>query len=91
MAGFVRCASRITLINGNALISLLSKQTLTKQQAAFISSKVWRDLNGITRPPPYDYKNKDYQLRHSWFDQTLSRIDENSKVNTILKKTFCLV
>lgn len=82
MAGFVRCAARITLVNGNAVAKLLSKQTAASgPQVACISSKAWRDLNGIKRPPPYDYKNKLYENRHTYFDPTMSRIDENSKVN----------
>lgn len=79
MAGFVRCTARITLVNGAKLSKLL-----TKQQTANISSKVWRDLNGVTRPAPYDYKRKDFTLVHSWFDRTTERLDENSKVTTYI-------
>lgn len=50
------------------------------QQTANISSKAWRELNGIHRPPPYDYKNKNYTLSSSWFDKTTKRLDDNSKV-----------
>lgn len=80
MAGFVRCATRITLLNGSALSKLVHKNAPCMQQVANISSKAWRDLNGIQRPPPYDYKNKTYALWHSWFDGTAKRMDENSKV-----------
>lgn len=84
MAGFIRCAARVSLINGNAYVQLLSKQPISIQQAACISSKAWRDLNGVKRPPPYDYKNKPYHARHALFDKTLSRIDENSKVKKLI-------
>lgn len=65
----------------NALI-LSSNHLPTLLHAANISSKALRDLNGIKRPPPYDYKNKGYNLFQSWFDRTTSRIDENSKVKS---------
>lgn len=61
---------------------LTANQLPTLNQTANISSKALRDLNGIKRPPPYDYKRKGYNLVQSWFDRTTSRIDENSKVNT---------
>lgn len=53
----------------------------TLNHAANISSKALRDLNGVKRPPPYDYKNKGYNLFQSWFDRTTPRIDENSKAS----------
>lgn len=81
MAGVVRCAARLTIINSNVLLKQTSKSLPCIMQTANISSKAWRDLNNIKRPPPYDYKNKDYTLTKSWFDKTSHRIDENSKVN----------
>lgn len=80
MTAVVRCAGRLTLISGNALSKLVSKQLPCSFQAASISSKAWRELNGIKRPPPFDYRNKDYTLITSWFDKTTHRLDENSKV-----------
>lgn len=80
MAGLVRSVKYITLINRNALSNLINKNSTCTQQVANISSKAWRELNGIQRPPPYDYKNNSYSLRHSWFDKTTKRLDENSKV-----------
>lgn len=82
MAGFVRCATRFTLVNRSALLKLVHKNAPCIQQAANISSKAWRDLNGVQRPPPYDYRNKTYTLWRSWFDKTSKRMDENSKVIT---------
>lgn len=81
MAGFLRCATRILLVNGSTLMKLLGKQSkVLQQQSACISSKVWRDMNGIKRPAPYDYINKDFTLLHSWFDtRTIDRMDDNSK------------
>lgn len=81
MAGLVRCAARFTLVNKESLLKLTYKETLSTQQNANISSKAWRELNGIQRPPPYDYKNKTYNLAHSWFDKTTKRFDDNTKVN----------
>lgn len=75
MAGFVR-AARITLVNASALSKLMNAQ-----QAANISSKAWRDMTGVKRPAPYDYKHKGYNLVHSWFDKTSKRMDENSVVS----------
>lgn len=75
MAGFVR-AARITLVNASRLSTLINKQ-----QTANISSKTWRDMNGVKRAEPYDYKNKSYNLIHSWFDKTSKRMDENSVVS----------
>lgn len=80
MAGLVRCASRITLVNGCVSSQLLNKQLTFSIQTANISSKAWRELNGVKRPPPYDYKNKGYTVFHSWFDRTSKRFDENTKV-----------
>lgn len=81
MAGFLRCATRISIVNGSTLMNLLGKQSnVLQQQSACISSKVWRDMNGIKRPPPYDYINKTFTLARSWFDiPTMDRMDENSK------------
>lgn len=81
MAGFVRCATRISLVNGSTLMKILGKQSkVLQQQSVCISSKVWREMNGIRRPPPYDYINKDFNLVRSWFDiQTRDRMDDNSK------------
>lgn len=80
MAGIVRCANRITLINRGVLSMLTNTQTPLLQQSANISSKAWRELNGIQRPPPYDYKNKSYNVINSWFDKTTKRFDDNTKV-----------
>lgn len=80
MAGLVRCASRITLMNGYVSSQLLNKQLTVPTQAANISSKAWRELNNVKRPQPYDYKNKRYTVFHSWFDRTSKRFDENTKV-----------
>lgn len=80
MAGFLKCVPRITLVNGNILSQLVKKQLTLSVQAANISSKAWRDLNGVKRPPPYDYRNKRYTVFHSWLDKTSKRFDENSKV-----------
>lgn len=80
MAGLVKCASRLSLVNGNVLTKLLNKQLTLSVHAVNISSKTCRELNGVKRPPPYDYKNKRYTVFHSWFDRTSKRFDENSKV-----------
>lgn len=79
MSGLVR-AARITLINGSALSKLVN-QSSVKPLAANISSKAWREMNGVKRLPPYDYKNKPYNLVRSWFEKTSKRIDENSVVS----------
>lgn len=78
MAGLVR--TRITVASGRSLSKLFTKHLPCMQQSANISSKAWREINGIKRPPPYDYKNKGYNLVHSWFDRTSKRLDDNSKV-----------
>ncbi|XP_055305500.1 NADH dehydrogenase [ubiquinone] 1 alpha subcomplex subunit 10, mitochondrial isoform X2 [Sitodiplosis mosellana] len=80
MAGFVRSTARIALSNRSTFSKLLNKQIPCTQQVAKISSKAWRELNGVQRPPPYDYQNSSYQLRHSWFDKTTKRFDDNSKI-----------
>lgn len=79
MSGLVR-AARITLTNGNVL-SKLVKQSSVQPLAANISSKAWREMNGVKRPQPFDYKRKTYNLWHSWYDKTTKRIDENSVVS----------
>lgn len=35
---------------------------------------------GLTKPPPFDYVNKDYTVFHSLYDRTTHRFDQNSKV-----------
>jgi len=60
--------------------SLLSKHLPCIQQAAGIQSKALRDLQGIKRPPPYDYRHKPYNVWRSFFDKTTHRIDDNSKI-----------
>lgn len=82
MAGFVRCTARIALFNRSVFSKLLSKRLPCTQQVANISSKAWRELNGVQRPPPYDYRNTGYSLVQSWFDKTTKRFDDNSKVMT---------
>lgn len=77
----------------SGLVTLATRQTLLSkavahrlpclQQAAGIQSKVFRDINGIKRPPPFDYVNKKYKFRHSLLDDTIHRFDENSKVNAV--------
>lgn len=80
MFGLVRCASRFALGNRIAFSKLLNNQLPCTQQMVHISSKVRRELIGVQRPPPYDYKNKDYTLFHSWFDKTTKRFDGNTKI-----------
>lgn len=80
MASIARCAARIALSNRSACSKLLNKQLPCTQQVARISSKAWREMNRVQRPPPYDYKNKTYNLFSSWFDKTTKRFDDNSKV-----------
>lgn len=80
MAGLVRCATRVTSVNRGVISMLINKQAPFTQQNANISSKAWRELSGIQRPPPYDYKNKTYTLTSSWFDKTTKRFDDNTKV-----------
>lgn len=80
MAGLMKCAARITLVNGNVLSKLLNKQLACSLHAANISSKASRELNGVKRLPPYDYKNRRYTVFNSWFDRTSRRFDENTKV-----------
>lgn len=80
MAGLVRYASRLTLMNGYVSSQLLNKQLTFSIQAANISSKAWRELNNVKRPAPYDYRNKGYTVFHSWFDRTSKRFDDNTKV-----------
>lgn len=80
MASLVRYAARVTLVNKGVLSQLVNKNVPYIQQTANISSKAWRELNNIQRPPPYDYKNKPYNVTHSWFDKTTKRFDDNTKV-----------
>lgn len=47
-----------------------------------IQSKAIRDLDGIKRPPPFDYKRKDYNYLNAWYDKTTARFDDNTKVGT---------
>lgn len=90
MAGFVRCTARVALFNRSVFSKLLNKQLPCTQQAANISSKAWRELNGVQRPPPYDYKNQSYTLINSWYDKTTKRFDDNSKVGQKSLKPFIL-
>lgn len=78
MASLMR--GRISLVNGRTLSKLLNKHSACTKQLASISSKAFREMNGIKRPPPYDYQNKGYNLINSWFDKTSKRLDDNSKV-----------
>ncbi|XP_031626232.1 NADH dehydrogenase [ubiquinone] 1 alpha subcomplex subunit 10, mitochondrial [Contarinia nasturtii] len=81
MAGLVRYATRFAAVGNRVARShLLNKQLPSIQQAAGIQSKAWRELNGIQRPPPFDYKNKTYSLITSWFDRTTHRFDDNTKL-----------
>ena len=80
MAGLARYAARITLANRCVASQLLNKQLKFSVQAANISSKAWRELNGVKRPPPYDYRNRGFNVFHSWFDRTSKRFDDNTKV-----------
>lgn len=79
MAGLAR-ASRLAFSNGNALTNAM-KKTLMQPQTAGIATKEIRDLDGIKRPAPFDYKNKNFNLFRSIFDKTHKRIDENSVVS----------
>ena len=70
------------LASGKSLIlNVVAKQLPATQQSCKISSKGIRDLNGVKRPPPYDYKGKGYSLWNQVFDTTLHRMDENSTVS----------
>lgn len=62
---------------GTAFLAAASTQL---QSSHGIQTKLYRDIEGVVRPPPFDYKNKDYTFLRSLFDFTKSRIDENSKV-----------
>lgn len=71
----------VRLVPSQMLLSkAAAKQLPSLQQAACISSKAYRDLNGIKRPPPYNYIEKSYGYWHSLIDRTTQRLDENSKV-----------
>lgn len=71
----------VRLVQSQGLLSkAVAYQLPCLQQAANISSKAYRDLNGIKRPPPYDYKNKPYNYFRSLIDRTTHRFDDNSKV-----------
>lgn len=78
MAGLLR--TRIALLCGQNILKQYQKYLPCIQQTVNISSKAFRELNGIKRPPPYDYRNKGYGLISSWFDKTSKRLDDNSKV-----------
>lgn len=81
MAGLVRNATRLAAVgNRVARSTFLKKQLPCIQQVAGIQSKAFRELNGIQRPPPYDYKNKQYTFLNAYFDNTSKRFDENTKV-----------
>lgn len=49
-----------------------------------IQSKVIRDMEGIKRPPPFDYVNKNFRIWNALYDRTMSRFDENTKVILII-------
>lgn len=68
------------LVSGRRLLPAMATQL---QQNCQISSKALRDLHGVQRPPPFDYKNKNYTMLSAIFDKTNSRIDENSKVGFV--------
>ena len=58
-------------------------------QTCGIAGKVLRKSEGIVRPKPYPYKEKDYAFWQSLFDSTTSRFDDNSKVRKVLhQKTW---
>ncbi|XP_011307868.1 NADH dehydrogenase [ubiquinone] 1 alpha subcomplex subunit 10, mitochondrial [Fopius arisanus] len=48
-------------------------------QVAFITGKKLRE-NRPPRPPPFDYRNKNYGQWHVWTDPMEKRFDDNSKV-----------
>lgn len=78
MFGLVQYATRFAVGNKKRFLKLLRLDNT--QQKVNISSKALRELNGVSRPAPYDYRNKTYELRHSWFDKTSKRFDDNTKV-----------
>lgn len=71
---------RSTILRIVPATNVVAKHLPCIQQAAGISSKALRDLRGVKRPPPFDYKNKAYTFTTAIFDKTTKRIDENSKV-----------
>lgn len=73
-------ALRTTIFRIAPAKQLLSKQLPCIQRLAGISSKAIRDLHGIKRPPPYDYRHKPYNVWRSIFDKTTPRFDDNTKV-----------
>jgi len=62
---------------GSTFLAAASTQV---QPSNGIQTKITRDLEGIVRPPPFDYRNKDYTFFRRLFDNTKSRIDDNSKI-----------
>lgn len=71
--------SRFLAIKNNA--GKFGLPAVSTQLQRAIKSKAIRDIEGIKRPPPFDYKNKNYNIFRAIFDVTTSRLDDNSKVS----------
>lgn len=71
--------SRLLVSQRIAGKSMLPAMAMQLQRS--ISSKATREIEGIKRRAPFDYKNKDYNIFNSLFDKTMNRLDDNSKVN----------
>lgn len=79
----------VRLVPSQMLLSKApAKHLPSLQQAACISSKAYRDLNGIKRPPPYNYIETPYGYWRSLLDRTTQRLDENSKVGNHCQPKF---
>ncbi|GFY34140.1 NADH dehydrogenase 1 alpha subcomplex subunit 10, mitochondrial [Trichonephila clavipes] len=58
---------------------LTSSPRFTVIQTANITSKEWRDPN-VQKPAPFPYKTKKFNFIRSYYESTLKRFDENTKV-----------
>lgn len=79
MAAALRAMAGRVLVPKTGTTFLAASSTQV-QPSNGIQTKLFRDMEGIVRPPPFDYMKKDYTFLRSLFDFTRSRIDDNSKV-----------
>lgn len=70
-------AFKITAKLGNGVAAIATGQVRA------ISSKAMRHRNPVNKPAPFYYTEKRYNLLRAFFDDTLSRFDDNTKLVVI--------
>lgn len=66
------------LVNPTASRPFLCPELVARTQVALISGR--HDKEATKRPPPFPYQQKKFTKFHCLFDNTLKRLNENSKL-----------